>query len=152
MKRLASFLPVATGGCFGNFELTQKVWRFNRDVDDDKWVQEIVFLLLAIVPIYGGAAILDVVVFNSFEFWTGDNPVMASNGDRQVIETEQGEVVLTRVDERTLEVVFTAVDGRKENLTLVREADSFAARDRAGSLIARVASVNGRPAIVARGR
>jgi hypothetical protein len=149
---IAGFAPMSTSGCFGGFELTKKVYRFNQNVDPDKWVQEIVFLVLTIIPIYGGASLLDAIVFNSFEFWTGNNPVLASNGDRQIIETEQGVAELERIDDDTLGVAITATDGSTERLTLVREGGSFAARDSRGALLVRVASVEGQPMVIARGR
>jgi hypothetical protein len=38
------------------------------------------FLILAWLPVYGLATLGDAVVFNSIEFWTGDNPVDPPSG------------------------------------------------------------------------
>lgn len=62
-------------GCFGSFNLTRKVWTFNKTVSEDKFVQELVFLAFAVIPVYSIAGLLDVVIVNSVEFWTGENPV-----------------------------------------------------------------------------
>jgi len=68
-----------TSACFGSFNLTRKVYGFNKDVSKDKFVQELVFLAFNIVPVYGIAGFLDAVVVNTVEFWTGKNPVQMSS-------------------------------------------------------------------------
>ena len=70
---IASFLPLATTGCLGGFNLTQQLFQFNKDTSPNRWVQEGVFILL-IIP-YGVTLMLDAVVFNSIEWWTGNNPI-----------------------------------------------------------------------------
>jgi hypothetical protein len=70
---------VGTSGCFGSFNLTRKVYGFNKTVSKDKFVQELVFLGLNVVPIYGIAGFIDVVVANTVEFWTGTNPIEMSS-------------------------------------------------------------------------
>lgn len=65
---------VGSTGCFGSFQATRKLYNFNKGVGD-KWVQEVVFLAFSILPIYSIAALGDVVIFNSVEFWTGENPM-----------------------------------------------------------------------------
>ena len=70
---------VGTSGCFGSFNLTRKVYGFNKTVSKDKFVQELVFLGLNVVPIYGIASFVDAVVANTVEFWTGKNPIEMSS-------------------------------------------------------------------------
>jgi hypothetical protein len=61
-------------GCFGSFSLVRNVYKFNEGFGD-KWVQEVGFVLMSIVPVYEGAAIIDALILNSVEFWTGNKPV-----------------------------------------------------------------------------
>jgi membrane protein required for beta-lactamase induction len=142
---LMAFLPVSTTGCFGGFQLTRKVYDFNREVSPDKWVRELVFLAMAIVPVYGAATFLDAVIFNSVEFWTGSNPVLAKNGASRKITTADGTAVLTRTSENRLDVRIEAADGRSSRFVMQREGDGFSARTPEGALIARVAEVDGEP-------
>lgn len=142
---LMAFLPVSTTGCFGGFQLTRKVYQFNREVSPDKWVQELVFLAMAIFPVYGAATFLDAIIFNSVEFWTGNNPVLAQNGASRKITTAEGTAVLTRTGENALDLRIEANDGRTSRLVLQREGDGFSARTPEGDLIARVAEVDGEP-------
>ena len=67
-------LPVATG-CFGGFSAWHKVHEFNTNVSDNKWIQELVFLVCSWLPVYGIAGFVDMLIFNSIEFWTGNNPL-----------------------------------------------------------------------------
>ena len=67
-------IALVSSGCFGPFNLTRRLYRWNTEVGD-KWEREIVFLLLALTPVYSATTLADAVVFNSMEFWTGKNPV-----------------------------------------------------------------------------
>ena len=66
-------------GCYGPFNLTRQLHRWNGQVGD-KYVNELVFLALTILPlpVYGVAVLGDMIIFNSIEFWTGRNPVFLS--------------------------------------------------------------------------
>ena len=76
--------------CIGSFGLTKKVYNWNNSVGS-KWVNELVFLVFGIVPVYEIAIFVDVVVLNTIEFWTGNHPVAANT---EVIETENGQYVV----------------------------------------------------------
>ena len=140
---LMAFLPVSTAGCFGGFQLTRKVYKFNREVSPDKWVRELAFLVMVILPVYGAATFLDAVVFNSVEFWTGSNPVLANNGASRKITTAEGTAVLTRTSQDSIAVRIEGKDGRTSGFVMQREQDGFSARTQDGHLLARVADVDG---------
>jgi hypothetical protein len=73
------FAALGTSACFGSFNLTRKLYGFNKGVSNEKFVRELVFLGLNIVPVYGAAGFIDAVVVNTVEFWSGKNPIeMAS--------------------------------------------------------------------------
>ena len=143
---LCTFLPVALSGCFGRFELTRKVYDFNKEVSPDKWMQWLTFLLITIVPIYGFAVLFDAVVANSLEFWTGNNPVTADV--QRTFHGENGEVAVVtyRVD-GIMDMDLTAANGEKHFVRLMREQQSIVAVDAEGRFLARVGDVNGRPAL-----
>lgn len=62
--------------CLGSFALTNKVLTWNRQVGD-KFVNELVFFAMWILPVYELTGIADLLVINSIEFWSGENPVVA---------------------------------------------------------------------------
>ena len=86
--RLAVALVAAAflaSGCYGPFTLTRKVYTWNGQVSDNKWVVETVFLVTAVLlPVYGIASLADGVIFNSVEFWTGKNPLASARAEQRV--------------------------------------------------------------------
>src|SRR4029077_6949754 len=68
-------------GCFGSFGLVRKVHQFNQNVNQGKWAQEGVCLLLTFpfLPVYGLAASADAVFFNAVEFWTGEQMIVVDS-------------------------------------------------------------------------
>ena len=72
--------------CIGSFALTNQVLKWNNNVGA-KAVNELVFIAFWILPVYEVTAIADLLVLNSIEFWSGENPMTAS---LKVIDTEQG--------------------------------------------------------------
>lgn len=146
---IATFLPVATTGCFGRFELIRKVYRFNKEVDQDKWVQWFVFLVLNIVPVYSLASLIDALFANSVEFWTDKNPVTAKAGTTRVVHGPNGELAELKLrSDGALDLSLRSAEGQTYWLKLVREGNGVAAFDADGSLVARVRDVAGHPMLV----
>jgi hypothetical protein len=61
--------------CIGSFGLTMKVLNWNQQVTNEKWVNELVFLVFWVVPVYEISLFIDGVILNTIEFWTGSSPV-----------------------------------------------------------------------------
>ncbi len=72
--------------CIGSFALTNKLLAWNKQIGS-KFVNELVFFAFWIVPVYEVSALADVLVINSIEFWSGNNPLAAGT---KVIEGEDG--------------------------------------------------------------
>lgn len=100
---LAAIGLVGSSGCFGSFNATRKLYSFNKGVGD-KWVQEIVFLAFTILPIYSIAGLVDVLVLNTIEFWTGDNPMTASSTTTTRDGTQLRQTQSVTEEERTLTI------------------------------------------------
>ncbi len=75
--------------CVGSFSLFNRLSSWNRTVSDDKFVNELVFLSLTIIPVYLVAGVADALVLNSIEFWTGSNP-LANAGEVKRVKGENG--------------------------------------------------------------
>ena len=148
---LAGFLPVTTAGCFGQFQLTRKVYGFNKQVSPDKWVRWLTFVVLNFIPVYGFAALFDAVLANSIEFWTGKNPIVADAATQKIVfgpGGELGRISFVSPGHADLEMIDGV--GRVMVLELVAEASSVAAYDTDGRLVLRVGDHGGRPAVLAR--
>jgi uncharacterized protein DUF3332 len=78
---LVSLMGISTA-CYGPFNLTKNVYHWNSNIKgsgevNEKWMKEFVFFGMIIVPVYMFSALLDAFIFNSIQFWSGDNPVKA---------------------------------------------------------------------------
>lgn len=68
--------------CIGSFALFNGLNGWVRGLSN-KWINWLVFLVLWILlPVYGIALLVDVLVINSIEFWTGSNPVAHQDFDK----------------------------------------------------------------------
>ncbi len=70
-------------GCFGSFKAFNNLRNWNSNVTDNKWANELIFLVLWIVPVYGLFVLGDLLIFNTVEFWSGDNPLAMEEGEMQ---------------------------------------------------------------------
>ena len=64
--------------CLGPNNAFNNLNRWNQKVTDSKWANEGIFLVLNIIPVYGLWYYGDILIFNSIEFWGGDNPIKSN--------------------------------------------------------------------------
>ena len=76
--------------CIGSFSLTKSVMSWNRSIGS-KFVNELVFFAFWILPVYEVTALADVLVINSIEFWSGENPLSASV---KAVDTDHGRYMI----------------------------------------------------------
>lgn len=118
----AAALILATTGCTGSFQLMQAVHRWHRNFEN-RWTDEICYLVACILPIYAASYTVDTIFFNSVEFWMGTNPVQINTA----------EATITRIDATTA-IVQSKATG--ETFTLKRAADgTFAMTDMHGNTV-----------------
>jgi hypothetical protein len=121
-KRLMLFAVLMTGSvlfssCIGSFPLWHKVLNWNNNIDD-KWTNELVFLVLHIIPVYPAVGIIDIVVLHSIEFWTGEKPlsdfgakmIEGKDGLYTVEKKAEGYAIRKEGDERVVEFIFDRED------------------------------------------
>lgn len=125
-KAVALLLAVSVGwlasGCFGKFQLTRKLYEANQSVED-KYLRSAVTWVFVIVPIYGVAALLDFLVFNLIEFWSGENPIVGGSstkvyarGDETVTMTlaREGGATLATIERRKGGVLLSTLAVRDD--------------------------------------
>lgn len=138
MKKLTIFLMLITiiaTGCTGTFQLTRKVYDFQTS-PKDKWVDEVLFLAFVIIPVYGASTLVDAVVFNSLEFWTGENPMTASlrNTHDVIAQNDQGTMKMKfDADSQNIEVTSTADPAK--SFVLARTDNGVTALNREGEVL-----------------
>jgi hypothetical protein len=114
---LVGFMTVSTA-CYGPFNLTRNVYHWNSGVKgsgevNEKWMKEFVFFGMIVVPVYMFSALLDAFIFNSIQFWSGENPVKVSHD-------EEGRIREVQLGKITAGVTW-AEDGKSARVTYVRE-------------------------------
>lgn len=93
-KKIVTFLVAASvaatslQGCYGNMALTKKVYKINGEVGN-KYIRSLVSWVFVIVPVYGVSVLADFILFNTIEFWSGNNPVAA--GEKEFNYAENGQ-------------------------------------------------------------
>jgi hypothetical protein len=61
--------------CLGPNKAFNKLHDWNMGVTENRWANEGIFLVFNIIPVYGVAYAVDIIVLNSIEWWSGDNPM-----------------------------------------------------------------------------
>ena len=67
---LVVLLATSLQGCFGKFALTRKLYTMNSQVEN-KYLRSGLTWVLLIVPVYHVVGLVDFVVINTIEFWSG---------------------------------------------------------------------------------
>ncbi len=139
----ALLLAGMLAGCYGSFNLTRKVWKWNGGVGD-KWVNELVFLVINIVPVYGAAAFIDVIVLNSVEFWQGTNPVTAENAQPANLKGDDGTTVTFNSQEKVMEITSTIPGKGETTYRVAHENGQSVVMDKDNNILVRcIAGDNG---------
>lgn len=80
---LATAMTGTLTGCIGSNAVTSKVMEFNLQAVDNRYARGGLNMLLA--PVYGLTIAADSIVFNSIEFWAGENPL---NKKKHIFDTK----------------------------------------------------------------
>ncbi len=138
---LMCFITVSTA-CYGPFNLTKNVYHWNSNIKgsgqiNDKWMKEIVFLGMLIIPAYMFSALLDTFIFNSMHFWTGESPIKASdiNSDGTKVTTLGETTIRWTPSEDGATVTYERGDVVERRATIVASATGYRLVDENGSLL-----------------
>ena len=77
------FVSFSSISCYGNFSLVKKLYKWNGTIEN-KFAKSAATWIMFIIPVYGVAGFIDFVILNLIEFWSGENPVTMSAGDKEV--------------------------------------------------------------------
>ena len=72
---LVLFATLSATSCIGPNEAFNSLHSWNGEVTDQKWAQAGIHLAFWLVPAYPLCLLGDILVFNSIEFWGGQNPI-----------------------------------------------------------------------------
>jgi hypothetical protein len=128
MKRLVIMLMLlatvapSLSGCFGKFALTRKVYDLNASVHD-RILRHVVMWAFIIVPVYWVSGVVDLFIFNTLEFWTGNNPMAAGEKSFHYANGTNDFNVLAKWDGETITYTVDRYAGNRHLDTLVITSD-----------------------------
>lgn len=99
--------------CLGSFQAFNNLKEWNQGVSNSKWVNNLIFWGLNIIPVYGLFLVGDTLIFNVIEFWSGSNPISMEEGEREVQMVERDGNTLEMVATKN-RIQVTVVDGPEE--------------------------------------
>lgn len=135
---LIGLMLITAVGCYGSFPLIQKVHKFNGTLGS-KWVNELGFLVMNIIPVYGVAGTVDALILNSIEFWTGKSPMAANDGSGTFV-LPQGTVTFNKADNSY--TFRQMIDGKEKLVRLTTNNGITTATDENGTVLARTEKNN----------
>ena len=132
---LSCAAAIAFTGCYGSNACFNKLHDWNGTLGD-KWINSIVHFVMNVIPVYYIClGLVDGLVLNTVEFWTGSNPL--ASGDTYYEKDAQGnQVAAVKNTDGSLSVELTDAQGNKSNLTLQRDENIVRALDNQGNVVA----------------
>lgn len=106
--------------CIGSFGLTNSVLDWNKRATDNKFVNEIIFVLIS--PAYAVCSFADLLVINSIEFWTGDK-VIGQVGTTKDVRGKDGRMYAIKTLKNGYEI--TDPDGEKSYFVFDKKHKSW---------------------------
>jgi len=133
---LAGMLTPGISACYGTFPITNAVYEFNGKVTKWKFVHSIVMIVFAFIGVYGIAMLIDAVVLNLIEFWSGEEFHTAME-----FEQPDGTVIVLAPGAESNQLVMTVLrDGEViEERSFLRHDDGLVAvTDKQGNSVGTV--------------
>ena len=103
--RVLSLLLAGTllaSSCVGSFSLFNKLAQWNNNATNSKFLNELIFIIIS--PAYGVCSVADVLIFNTIEFWTGDNPMASNVGKTRQVVGQDGKYYAVKTLENGYEI------------------------------------------------
>ena len=118
-------LTILCSSCLGSFSAFNGLKDWNQGVTGNKFVNNLIFWGLNIIPVYGLFFLGDAIIFNVIEFWTGSNPIAMKEGEKetQIVERDGNTYEMTATKNR---MQVSVVEGPKkvEKVDLVYSPDA----------------------------
>lgn len=110
---LAGMIAPGLAGCYGSFPVTNAVYRLNGKVTNSQFIHSIIMIIFVIIPVYEVAMLVDGLLLNLIEFWSGEEFTTA-----QTYEGSDGTVV----------VLAPGVDRNELVMTVLRDGEVLEVR------------------------
>lgn len=106
----ASFM---LNSCLGSFSAFNNLRSWNEGVTNEKFINNLIFWGLNIVPVYPLFFLGDTIIFNVIEFWSGSNPIAMKEGEvESQILVKDGKTYQMIATKNKMEI--TVIDGENK--------------------------------------
>ena len=106
--------------CIGSFGLTNTVFDWNKRATDNKFVNELIFIIIS--PAYAVCSVADLFVLNTIEFWTGEK-VVAEVGKTKDVMGKDGRMYAIKTLKNGYEI--TDPEGEKSYFVFNKKKKSW---------------------------
>lgn len=124
--------------CLGSFSAFNGLRDWNDGLTNSKFIDNLVFWGLNIIPVYGLFFLGDVIIFNVIEFWSGSNPIAMKEGEveKQILEKNGNtyEMIATK-NRLEIKVIDGKDKGEKVDLVYTPSEQSWNAIKADGEII-----------------
>ncbi|TKG91141.1 DUF3332 family protein [Puteibacter caeruleilacunae] len=118
---VACALILGAQSCYGPFQLTRNLHEWNGTVGD-KFTNSLVFFAFVVIPVYEVTILVDGVVLNTIEFWTGNNPIAMKEGEVKTKKVRsKGNTYLITASHCRYDIEIIAGDASGQKATLIYE-------------------------------
>jgi len=93
-----SMFTLTNAACFGKFELTRKIYKFNEGVSSNWFVRTLLMWVLMIIPVYAISGFLDMLIFNLIECFTGKNVLSQLDDHSVMVADGTNKAIISRAD------------------------------------------------------
>lgn len=124
--------------CLGSFSAFNNLRDWNDGLTDSKFLDNLVFWVFNIIPVYGLFFLGDMIIFNVIEFWSGSNPIAMEDGEmeKQIIEKDGNIFEMIATKNRIQVTVIDGKDkGQKIDLIYKTQEKSWNAVKQNGEII-----------------
>jgi hypothetical protein len=129
----AALLASSLTGCMGHSALSAKALKFNLSTAEGRWGREGLFVGMMIIPVYPIFKLLDLLIFNSVEFWVGSNPL---NGRSALVDVPKADLhklgldnvelsQVERLDQNRANLYVEFDNGDRVTFDVVRDQETY---------------------------
>ncbi|RRD00270.1 DUF3332 domain-containing protein [Prevotella sp. OH937_COT-195] len=104
---------ITLNSCIGSFSLFNKVLAWNKTATDNKFINELIFIIIS--PAYAICGTADLLVLNTIEFWSDENPIASNAGKTQNVMGSDGRMYAVTTLKDGYEI--KDADGKQVNFT-----------------------------------
>ena len=135
---VAAALSVSLNSCLGSYSAFNGLRNWNEGVSNNKFVNNLLFWGLWIVPVYPLFIAGDTLIFNTIEFWSGSNPIAMKEGEiESQILVQNGNTIQMIATKNRMEI--SVIEGEKAGssveLFYLPEEQSWNAKTAEGEII-----------------